>query len=158
MNKDKLISIINNPKPVSIVGYTEQMANTWLCSHVLFFKVECDANDYSREDVLAWIFSRNKTGIKLPYIDDWQKLLTNITISPYSLDKLKLKIDSCNHEILNSEYIISPSKLPICVEELDDVKSVYFIDNLQLYDYGPGSVILWEKDCQFYYLEHHRES
>jgi len=154
INKAQFLSSLAKPDIGSVVGHIDVFARTWQCSHIRLVRVYCDANDYSREDLLAWIFSKEEA----MYIQGWRKKIQRITFRQIDEGYLKNRVSSSQQEVETSEYLDPKASLPIQSQDLLEVSSIEAIDDLKLYNYGPNCVTIWQTKNCFWYLEEHLES
>ncbi|MDM4019446.1 hypothetical protein [Roseiconus lacunae] len=135
-------------------GFVDFLAMTWQCSHVRFVRGLWDADDYSREETLAWILKRGDEDYK----DNWNDSLLHSHCRAVPIAEIASSIDALTKEIENSDHVANPLPLPIRHSDLTNIVMPVSIQGLALYDYGPTAVYVWQRQSEFNYLEIHYES
>ena len=113
-----------------------------------------DADDYSPEEALAWILKRNDAD----YIPNWLESVASSAIRLIEAEEIRSSIGQTVSEIDNSDHIANPPTFPLSLSDLTDVTTPAIIDRLSLYDYGPTATYIWQRSCEFNYMELHYES
>ena len=136
------------------MGHNDFFARTWQCSHVRFCRGLWDADDYSPEEALAWILKRNNAD----YILGWLESVASSVTRSIDIEEIRSSIGQTVAEIENSDHIANPPTFPLSLSDLTDAASPTIIDGLSLYDYGPTVAYIWQRSCEFNYMELHFES
>ncbi|MCO6047860.1 hypothetical protein NG895_28475 [Aeoliella sp. ICT_H6.2] len=153
MNLNEVAYVLKN-RPIGPCGFVEFYAPTWQCSHVRFVRGLWDADDYSREDALAWILQRGDGAYK----ENWIESISCSRCEAVPLREIASSIDALAKEIEESDHLANPVPLPIKSSDLDAASMPVRIQGLALYDYGPTAVYVWQRQAEFNYLEIHYES
>ena len=136
------------------MGYDDFFARTWQCSHVRFCRGLWDADDYSPEEALAWMLKRNESDYK----PNWIESVATSMLRSIDIEEIRSSIAQTVSEIENSDHITNPPKFPLSHSDLTDAVSPSVIDRLSLYDFGPAAAYIWQRSCEFNFMELHYES
>lgn len=153
MNLNEVVDALAN-RPDGPLGHVDFFALTWQCSHVRFCRGLWDADDYSRENALAWMLKRNEEDYKA----NWIESVANSELRTTTLEEISSSIDTAAKEIANSDHLANPDGLPIGTSDLSDAVLPLRIERLALYDFRPTAVFIWQRPAEFNYLELHYES
>ena len=154
MKLNLVLDALQTGAPPAPLGYNDFFARTWQCSHVRYCCCLWDADDYSREEALAWILKRNDSDYKINWIDS----LASSTLRQIDVEEIKSSIPQIVKEIRESDHLANPPAFPLSDSDLTDATDVARIGGLSLYDYGPTAAYVWRRACGFDYLELHYES
>lgn len=141
-------------RPGEPPGFADLFARTWQCSHVRYCRALFEEADYSREDALAWILTRNEAA----YDPGWVKSVVICSVLPATISEISAVIARSIAEIEASDFLPNPGALPLKLLDVSNATSPLRIEGLDLNRPGGNEIYLWERLGEFNYLEIHWES
>ena len=156
MDKSLFLSVFDEPRHFGLAGYDDRLVNTELASHVRFVLVDVIAvTQFSNERILAWTLRRNSW---MYSSNQWRSDLNGIRFVKSDQDELCEAMTSALFEVRNSDYVSRTVEFPIRESHLDASDSIYKIEGVNFYEYGPTHMFCWWNHSMFGYLETHWES
>lgn len=92
------------------------------------------------------------------YKSHWIDCVATATLRSVNVEVIRSTIRDTVSEIEKSDNIANPPTFPLTYSDLTDAASSAVISRLSLYNYGPAAAYIWQRSCEFNYLELHYES